>query len=473
MASRCRASPSPPTRRSASRSTWGFRHAGWITSRSAVRAEWWRCGARRARCRRAMPTSSRALAAIPTTSIRSASRSPTSASSRATRSIRTAPAARTPASRSSPRTTCGVHGATREDFGKLCVAQRANALKYPHALFKKPLTLEEYMAARPIAEPLHLFDCVMPCAGAEGFLSCGKNARSAFDCLMSRLKGTIERHNAFASDPVQMRAGWALDRDDLYGQAGVEPKDIDFVETYDDYPVISLMQLEDLGFCGKGEGTGFRAPAQLHPRRQLPAQYVRRPALGRPGGRRRRLSRHGGSDPPAHRRSGRALGQRRETGARERVRHDQLRPRPRLRSGNPSRKQAGAPKRKNPVLRTRLPTLPPAARSRVALGLTRRRARALRAAAVPRLRHRAVPAARGLPEMPFGELGLARATPPRASFLRRPSCITATTFSSASGCPGAWDSSSSIAGRPWWPTCMKQLRNECACERCSTARGRR
>src|SRR5438477_3651817 len=63
-----------------------------------------------------------------------------------------------------------VYGATREDFGKLCVAQRANALKFEHALFKKPITLEQYLAARPIAEPLRPFDCVMPCAGADGFL---------------------------------------------------------------------------------------------------------------------------------------------------------------------------------------------------------------------------------------------------------------------------------------------------------------
>jgi acetyl-CoA acetyltransferase len=149
------------------------------------------------------------------------------------------------------------HGATREDFGKLCVAQRANALKYPHALFRKPLPLEEYMAARPIAEPLHLFDCVMPCAGAEGFLVLSEERAKLLKLPYARLLGTIERHNAFASDPVQMRAGWALDREELYRQAGVEPKDIDLVETYDDYPVISLMQLEDLGFCGKGEGPAF------------------------------------------------------------------------------------------------------------------------------------------------------------------------------------------------------------------------
>jgi acetyl-CoA acetyltransferase len=147
-----------------------------------------------------------------------------------------------------------LHGATREDFGKLCVAQRANALKFPFALFKKPLTMQEYLAARPIADPLHLFDCVMPCAGAEGFLVLSEKRAKALQLPYLRLKATIERHNAFPSDPVQVRAGWALDRDDLYGQAGVEPKDIDFVETYDDYPVISVMQLEDLGFCGKGEG---------------------------------------------------------------------------------------------------------------------------------------------------------------------------------------------------------------------------
>jgi acetyl-CoA acetyltransferase len=73
----------------------------------------------------------------------------------------------------------------------------------------------------------------------------------------ARLLGTIERHNAFSADPVQMRAGWALERDALYAQAGCGPQDMDFVQTYDDYPVISLMQMEDLGFCGKGEGPAF------------------------------------------------------------------------------------------------------------------------------------------------------------------------------------------------------------------------
>ena len=149
------------------------------------------------------------------------------------------------------------YGAKREDFGKLCVAQRANALRFDFSLFKKPLTLDEYMSARPIAEPLHLFDCVMPCAGADAFLVLSEEKAKALKIPYARLLGTIERHNAFAGDPVQMRAGWALDREELYAQAGAGPADMDFVQTYDDYPVISLMQLEDLGFCSKGEGPAF------------------------------------------------------------------------------------------------------------------------------------------------------------------------------------------------------------------------
>ncbi|HXJ52551.1 MAG TPA: thiolase family protein [Burkholderiales bacterium] len=149
------------------------------------------------------------------------------------------------------------YGAKREDFGRLCVAQRSNALRNAHALFKRELSLEEYLRARPIAEPLHLFDCVMPCAGAEAFLVTSEDRARSVKLPFARLLGTIERHNAFSADPVQLRAGWALDRDELYAQAGCSPRDIDFVQAYDDYPVITLLQLEDLGFCGKGEGPSF------------------------------------------------------------------------------------------------------------------------------------------------------------------------------------------------------------------------
>jgi acetyl-CoA acetyltransferase len=148
-------------------------------------------------------------------------------------------------------------GARREDFGKICVAQRDNALPVPHALMKQKLTLEAYLAARPIADPIHLFDCTMPCAGAEAFLVCREDMARAQGWAGVRILSTIERHNAFADDPIQFRGGWAMDVGELWAMAGVRPDAVDFVETYDDYPVISMLQFEDLGFCGKGEGPDF------------------------------------------------------------------------------------------------------------------------------------------------------------------------------------------------------------------------
>lgn len=148
-------------------------------------------------------------------------------------------------------------GATREDFGKLCVAQRENALRYPHALMKKPLTMQQYIDAREIADPIHLFDCVMPCAGADGFLVMREAQARQLGLPFVRILSTIERHNAWREDAIQLRGGWTVDLEDFYRHAGVGPADVDFMQAYDDYPVINMMQIEDLGFCAKGEAPSF------------------------------------------------------------------------------------------------------------------------------------------------------------------------------------------------------------------------
>ena len=148
-------------------------------------------------------------------------------------------------------------GATREDFGKLCVAQRDNALRYPHALMKKPLTLRQYLDAREITEPIHLFDCVMPCAGADGFLVMREEQALALQLPFARILSTIERHNAWTQDAIQTRGGWTVDREEFYEHAGVGPADVDVMQAYDDYPVINMMQIEDLGFCEKGGAPEF------------------------------------------------------------------------------------------------------------------------------------------------------------------------------------------------------------------------
>ena len=150
-----------------------------------------------------------------------------------------------------------VYGARQEDFGRICVAQRTNAMANPNALLKKPLTLEAYLNAPVVAEPLRLFDCVMPCAGAEGFLVMREQRARDLGLPYCVIRGSIERHNAYSDDPILVRGGWAMDADSLYAQANANPSDVDFIQTYDDYPVIVMMHFEDLGFCEKGEGPAF------------------------------------------------------------------------------------------------------------------------------------------------------------------------------------------------------------------------
>jgi len=150
-----------------------------------------------------------------------------------------------------------AYGARREDFAKICVAQRDNAIGFPYALMKAKLTLDDYMSARAVCDPIHLYDCVMPCAGAEAFLVCREEAARSLGLARVRVLSTIERHNAFADVPIQIRGGWALDVAEFWAMAGIGPADVDLLETYDDYPVIAMMQFEDLGFCQKGEGPEF------------------------------------------------------------------------------------------------------------------------------------------------------------------------------------------------------------------------
>ena len=301
-----------------------------------------------------------------------------------------------------------TYGAKREDFGKLCVAQRNNALKNPLALFKKPLTLDQYLNARLVAEPLRLFDCVMPCAGAEGFLVMREDTARDLGLPFARLLAAIERHNAFPDDPIQYRGGWAMDRAELYVQAGLMPADIDFIEVYDDYPVINVLQFEDLGFCSKGEGPDFIRANTFEIDGTFPCNtsggQLSVGQAGAAGG-------HLGAVEAIRQLTGQTLGAPvagRQIWTRFGIRHDQLRSRHLQRRRRARRrlmrqreaKVAEATmraKRKNPILRTPLPTLPPQqAQPRCARPYGCRRARGTRTASLPRLRRCAVSAARSL-----------------------------------------------------------------------------
>lgn len=148
-------------------------------------------------------------------------------------------------------------GASREDFGRVCISQRDNALAASRSLFNKSLTMDDYLNARVIADPLHLFDCVMPCAGSEGFLVMSIERARSLKLPFVTILASEELYNAYPDDDIHYRGGWQIFRDSLYSAASVGPKDIDLLHTYDDYPVIVMLQIEDLGFCEKGEAAQY------------------------------------------------------------------------------------------------------------------------------------------------------------------------------------------------------------------------
>jgi acetyl-CoA acetyltransferase len=161
------------------------------------------------------------------------------------------------------------HGVTREDFGRLCIAQRENGLRFPGALVKAPLTMAEYLGARPVCEPLHLFDCVRRCCGAEGFLVLAEAHARSLGLPHVLIAGAVERHNGLPEQPVQ--AG-PLHGDiaALYAQAGMGPEAAHFVQAYDDYPVIVMLQLEALGLCEAGGAAALLRARSLNAEGDLP-----------------------------------------------------------------------------------------------------------------------------------------------------------------------------------------------------------
>lgn len=149
------------------------------------------------------------------------------------------------------------YGTTREQFGRICVGQRASAVLNDNAMLRSPMTMDDYLNARMIADPLRLYDCVLPCAGAEAVVV------AALDRVPKakrvRVRAAREQHNHPPGEVAPLHIGAALFRDRLYADAGMGPQDMQFVQAYDDYPVMVAIQLEDLGYFGPGEAPSFLA----------------------------------------------------------------------------------------------------------------------------------------------------------------------------------------------------------------------
>jgi acetyl-CoA acetyltransferase len=149
------------------------------------------------------------------------------------------------------------YGTTLEQIGKIAMAQRENALNNPQALFREPMSYQDYFNSRMISDPIRLFDCVMPCSGAECvILASEERAKKITDKLVYLVTDAEKSHFQVANMlPDKTTFGMKVVGERLFSE--IKREDIDFFEIYDDYPIAVMIQIEDFGYCKKGEGGKF------------------------------------------------------------------------------------------------------------------------------------------------------------------------------------------------------------------------
>ena len=145
-------------------------------------------------------------------------------------------------------------------LGKIAVTNRFHASLHPGAIYRKPFTLDEYLASRVLSDPIRLLDCVPIVNGGLAYIvTSAETARTITDRPVYLL-GCGEANNYYhgsRSLPDITTTGFAQAAPQAMAMAGVRHEDIRFLQPYDDYPFISMMTIEDFGFCRKGEGGRF------------------------------------------------------------------------------------------------------------------------------------------------------------------------------------------------------------------------
>jgi acetyl-CoA acetyltransferase/uncharacterized OB-fold protein len=152
------------------------------------------------------------------------------------------------------------YGTTRETLGWIALNQRANAALNPTAVYRDPMTMDDYLNARPITTPFGLYDCDVPCDGAVAVIV------SAVDAARDLAKPPI-RVEAVGTQIIE-RIEWdqstLTHEPQVLGQAAhmwtrtsLRPSDVDVAQLYDGFTMNCLSWIEALGFCGIGEAKDF------------------------------------------------------------------------------------------------------------------------------------------------------------------------------------------------------------------------
>jgi acetyl-CoA acetyltransferase/uncharacterized OB-fold protein len=153
-----------------------------------------------------------------------------------------------------------VYGTTREHLGAIAQNARANAARNPAAIYRDPITMDEYLSARMVSTPFGLYDCDLPCDGAVAFVV--SHADTVAD--LRRPVTRVEAVGTAITERISWDQGTLLHEPLLQGAArhlwsrtDLTPADVDVAELYDGFTFNCLSWIEALGFCEPGEGGPF------------------------------------------------------------------------------------------------------------------------------------------------------------------------------------------------------------------------
>ncbi len=158
-----------------------------------------------------------------------------------------------------------VNGATSEDLGRIAVADRKHAATNPKAWFyEQPITLEEHQASRWIVEPLHLLDCCQETDGGQALvvtsLERARDLRTSPTVIRAAAQGSGKGQDMMTSyyrDDLLGLPEMSVVARQLWETSGLGPADMQAAILYDHFTPYVLYQLEELGFCAKGEAKDF------------------------------------------------------------------------------------------------------------------------------------------------------------------------------------------------------------------------
>jgi acetyl-CoA acetyltransferase len=164
------------------------------------------------------------------------------------------------------------YGTTREQLAEVAVAARQWANLNPQAFARGPLTIEDVLSSRMVSDPLTIRDCCLVTDGAGAVIVTSaeraRDLRQPPAFLLGAGEAHWHRHISQMPDLTVTAAADSGAR--AFAMAGVTPADVDVVELYDAFTINTILFLEDLGFCAKGEGGAFVSGGNIAPGGSLP-----------------------------------------------------------------------------------------------------------------------------------------------------------------------------------------------------------